>query len=215
MAPRKYQHTSVAAILLRHPDDDDQGTGDGGGSGDGGDDALGEPGRRALEEERKARRAAERTAREAQNQLNAMQQQLDELTRRSMTDAERQLAEQLEQRTAEVRREVEQQAAERIAAAERKVITARLQAAAAGKIVNPADVAVFVQIDDLERDASGEVTDAAIAASIESLLRDRPYLGAKPGGGSADQGRVRDAPPNLRDPEQLRAELAKLGVKPK
>jgi TolA-binding protein len=214
MAPtRKILTTSVRAALLRHPDD--EGTGDGGseGTGDGADGALGDAGRRALDEERKARRQAERQARDAQTQLTSLQQQVEELTRKSMSDQERQVAEQLEAQAAEMRAEIEAQANARVAAAEAKVLTARAQALAAGKLQNPADVAVFVKVDELERDASGEVPDAAIVAAVESLLKERPYLGAKPGGGSADQGHRRDAAPDFKDPKQLQAELAKLGVK--
>lgn len=216
MAPtRKSVQSRVAAVLLRHPADDPDDGDQGADGADGADGALGDAGRRALDEERRARRAAERSAREAQTQLTTLQQQVEELTKKSMTDQERQVAEQLQAREAELRRTIEADAAERVAAAERKVVTARLQAVAAGKLINPADAAVYIQIDDLERDAQGDVSDAALAASVEALLKERPYLGAKPGGGSADQGHRRDAAPDLKDPKQLQAELAKLGVKPR
>lgn len=216
MAPtRTSLQSRVAAVLLRHPDPDPEGGDHPDPDPEGADGALGDAGRRALDEERRARRAAERSAREAQTQLTTLQQQVEELTKKSMTDQERQLAEQLQAREAELRRTIEAEAAERVAAAERKVVTARLQAVAAGKLINPADAAVYIQIDDLERDAQGDVSDAALAASVEALLKERPYLGAKPGGGSADQGHRRDAAPDLKDPKQLQAELAKLGVKPR
>jgi hypothetical protein len=216
MAPtRKMMTTRVLAALLRHPDDPTADPGDGADpAADGGDGALGDAGRRALDEERKARRSAERAAREAQARTDELARQVEELTRKSMTDAERQVAEQVEVRSAELRAEIEAQANARILAAETKLLTARLQAGAAGKLTNPADVAVFVNIDDLERDASGDVSDTAIAAAVEALIAERPYLAAKAGApnGSADQGR-RDAPPNFRDRTQLSGELAKLGLR--
>jgi TolA-binding protein len=216
MAPtRKILTTSVRAALLRHPDDEGTGDGAGDGTGDGAGDALGDAGRRALDEERKARRQAERTARDAQTQLTTLQQQVEELTRKSMTDQERQVAEQLEAKSVELRAEIEAQANARVAAAEAKVLAARLKSVAAGKLQNPADVAVFVNADDLERDAQGDVSDDALAAAVDALLKERPYLGAKPGGGSADQGHRRDAAPDLTDRKQLAESMARFGLRPR
>jgi exosome complex RNA-binding protein Rrp42 (RNase PH superfamily) len=87
--------------------------------------------------------------------------------------------------------------------------------AAAGKLTNAADATAFVDVDSLDRDDQGNVTDATVSAAVEALLTERPYLAAKAGTGSADQGQRRDAEVNFKDQKQFEAELAKFKLKPR
>jgi exosome complex RNA-binding protein Rrp42 (RNase PH superfamily) len=93
------------------------------------------------------------------------------------------------------------------------VLRERLKTVATSKLTNAADAEVFVNLDDLERDAEGNVTDAALQAAVAALLTERPYLAAKAGAGSADQGHRRDAPADFKDRKQLDQELSKFGLR--
>ncbi len=203
--------TRVFATMFRHPDDPPAGDPP---AGNPADPPLGEPGKAALDAERKARRDAEKAASAAAAELERLRAEADELRAKAMTDQERQLAEARAQIEADVRKTVGAEAAEKIAAAERRVLEAGARAAAAGKLANPADVTLFLNLDDLDRDDQGLVSDATIGAAIDALLAERPYLAATVrNNGTADHGYRRDAPADLKDRAQLDAELAKHGVR--
>lgn len=134
---------------------------------------LGDAGKRALAEERNARKAAEKAAKDAQAAL-------DELAKKSMTDSERAVAEA----RAAVRKEV-------LAEANGRLLRTEIRAAAAGKLADPGDAAAL--LGDLDRFVGddGEPDTKAIASAIERLVRDKPYLAAAgtrpgplPGGGA-------------------------------
>lgn len=113
-----------------------------------------------------------------------------------------------------MRRELDAERAAERADAQRQLLQARVLTAAAGKLTNPADAAAFVNLDDLDRDDQGNVSDSVLSAAVEALLTERPYLAAKAGNnGSADQGQRRDAPADFKDPKQLEQELAKFNVR--
>jgi hypothetical protein len=208
MAPTR--HTQIIKCMFRHQDDDSSGdTGDS--SGD-----LGAAGKAALDAERRARKDAERAAKAATDEAARTKSELEALRVQSMTADEKAFNERIAAREAEIRTEVEANAASRIAAAERQMLSARVLAKAAGRLANPADAAAFLDLDSLERDAQGAVTDDTVQAVVDGLLKERPYLAAKAGNtGSADQGSRRDAPADLRDRKQLESELAKFGVRPR
>lgn len=212
MAPTRFPfHSMVPHVSLRHPDDDQGDTG----TGDDAGDQLGEAGQKALAEERRARRAAEKAAKEREATAAALQAEVEELRKKTQTDDERKIAEAVEAARKAAVDELSATHAAQIAAAERKLVGARLVAMAAGKLTAPADAGAFINIDDLERDADGNVTDDTLMKAVEDLRKEKPYLAARAGGGSADQGQRRDAGPDFKDPKQLNAELAKLGVKPR
>lgn len=139
---------------------------------------LGDAGKKALEAERTARKAAEKAARDAQDALTKLQQA-------QMSDQERAVA--------EARAEGEKAASAKY---EKELLRARLVAAGAGKVKDT--VLRRIDLDSLERDAEGNVTDEEIANAIADLV-DTPAGGAtplKPGG--ADGGaRGRSAPGQL------------------
>lgn len=142
---------------------------------DDGDDGaeLREAGKRALDEERKARRAAEA-------QLKKHAAELEQLKQASMSETERAIA----QARAEARRET-------LAAATERLVRAEVRAAAAGKLADPGDAAYL--LGDLSgfADDDGEVDSKAISKAIDELVKAKPYLtpqGSKPaplpGGGA-------------------------------
>jgi hypothetical protein len=217
MAPSKKR---VRAVVWRHPEDgpgtesgNDQGAA--GGTGSGAGDELGAGGQAALAAERKARRDAEKAAKAVAEERDRLKAEADELRAKAMTDDEKKIAAAVEAAREQMRQEIEAETAAKVAEADRRVLAARVLSVATGKLTNPADAQAFIKFDDLERDAQGNVTDAALSAAIEALVKERPYLAAKAGAGSADQGPRRDAAPDFTDRKQLAAELAKLGLKPR
>lgn len=209
MAPVR---TRLRAVIWRHPENGDQ-QGDSTGSAEG--DELGAGGKAALDAERRARRDAERAAKAATEERDRLKAEADELRAKAMSDDEKKVAAAVEAAREQMRQEIEAETATKVAAAERRVLVARVMSVAAGRLTNPADAQAFLDLDTLERDAQGDVTDASIVGAVEALLKERPYLAAKANSGSADQGRRRDAAPDLKDPKQLQTELARFGVRPR
>ncbi|MCT2042615.1 hypothetical protein M3D15_04600 [Pseudoclavibacter alba] len=147
---------------------------------DGQTDELGEKGHAALVKEREARKQAEKELRAAHALL--------EEARAKAEGREAEHAEAVKAREA-------QEAA--IAKANERVLMYALKSAAAGKLTNPADAAVFVDLSQFEVGADGQFDEAAVEAAIDDLLKERPYLAvAAPRRfeGSADQGRKGAAP---------------------
>lgn len=143
------------------------------------DEPLGDGGKRALDAERKARTAAEK-------QLKTMQAELDALREAQMSEAEKAVAAAKAEGAAEV-----------LASVNRRLFSAEVRAATAGRLEDPdlladPDVATrLLGLDEIPLTATGDVDSEAISHAIEQLLEAKPYLkasGAKPIAGSADQG---------------------------
>lgn len=131
----------------------------GGGKPDPGDDVeLGEAGKAALDAERRAHREAERARK-------ALQTELDELKKKTMTDSERAVAEA----KAEGRKEA-------LAEANSKLLRAEIRTAAADKLADPGDAAVLLGDIDRFLDKDGEPDSKAIASAIDALVKAKPYL---------------------------------------
>lgn len=130
---------------------------------------LGDAGKRALEEERSGRKAAEKAARDAQAEL-------DKLRKDSMSDQERAVAEA----KAEARAEVLTQANQRL-------LRAEVRAAAAGKLADPDDALGLLDLPSF-MDDDGEINTKAIKSAIDKLVSSKPYLSARPGNGSGEGG---------------------------
>lgn len=66
----------------------------------------------------------------------------------------------------------------------RRILEAEIRAAAAGKLANPQLAARLLNLEELMPKAGEEVDGERIAAAIEKLVADEPYLGAQalPGG---------------------------------
>lgn len=139
------------------------------------DDALGPAGEKALSEERTARKAAEKAAKDAQAEL-------DKVRKANMTDQEKAIAEA----RAEARKEA-------LGVASERMLRSEIKAAAGTKLADPADaVAHLRDAGDLNRFLTddGEVDTKAVASAIDDLVKTKPYLaaqakpGALPGGGA-------------------------------
>jgi membrane protein involved in colicin uptake len=133
-------------------------------------DELGDTGKRALEAERKARRAAERAAKAAQAEL-------DKAREASLSESERLVA----QAKREAREELQAEYATR-------VIRAEVKAAATGRLSDVNDALVFLDLNGFEVDDDGNVDNKAVTKAIDELIKSKPYLAAHRVGGDVDGG---------------------------
>jgi len=139
---------------------------------------LGDPGKRALQAERQARRDAEKQLREFRERLTAME------------EAQNKTAE--ERAALEQQREIERAA---LTKANERILAAELRAAAKGELADPTDALTFIDRSSFEVGDDGSVDGDAIATAIVELIERKPYLAARRETkveGSADGG-TRDA----------------------
>lgn len=157
-----------------------------------GEEALGDPGKRALDAMKQARNDARNQARDAQAQLDALKAQV-------------------EGREAEHKAQLEEQRIkdEALAQANDRILKAEFRAAAAGKLSDPADVLHFIDTSDFEVGEDGSVDAEAISAAVEGLLESKPYLAAQGG-----TGPVFESPGTRREPgkgQLTQADLQRMG----
>lgn len=69
------------------------------------------------------------------------------------------------------------------ARANARILRSEIKAAAAGKLADPKDALRFLDLDNFEVDADGEVDEDEIADAIDDLLSKKPYLAAAAQGG--------------------------------
>jgi hypothetical protein len=164
------------------------GTGDGG-AGDGGDGGagegdLGEKGKKALDAERTRARDAEKARKAIEAEHAKTKKELEDLKAAGATDQEKALA--------AARKEAGDAAtAEAVGKANARILSSEIKAAAGTKLADPNDAVRLLDLTEFEVDADGNVDDKKIAAAIDQLLKDKPYLAAtagKKGAGSADGG---------------------------
>lgn len=184
----------VWPVLGAAPDDQDddgdggQGDDDGGDAGDGkggaGDDDLGDAGKRALSEERRARRDAERARKAAESERDELRAKLeangsgkkDGDGAGDQPDAE------------QIRRDADKAATQR---ANERILRSEIRAAAAGKLADPADALAHLDLSKFEVGDDGTVDEQDIADAIGDLLKKKPYLSAATAGrfeGTGDGG---------------------------
>src|SRR5690625_745036 len=157
-----------------------------------GEEALGDPGKRALDAMKQARNEARQQAREAQAQLDALKAQV-------------------EGREAEHKAQLEEQRIKDVALAQAndRILKAEFRAAAAGKLSDPSDVLHFIDTSDFEVGEDGSVDAEAISAAVEGLLETKPYLAAQGG-----TGPVFESPGSRREgrkPQLTQADLQHMG----
>ncbi|MFH9269197.1 hypothetical protein ACH4KN_33840 [Streptomyces sp. NPDC017546] len=123
-------------------------------------------------------------------------------TMKGKLKAEREKRRTLEQQLAEkdgtdqaekARREAETAA---LSKANSRILRSELKAAATGKLINPKDALVHIDLDQFEVDEDGQVDEDEVADAIENLLKERPYLAAataKRFQGTGDGGAARKA----------------------
>ncbi|MCQ9367958.1 hypothetical protein NQ036_06830 [Brevibacterium sp. 91QC2O2] len=145
-----------------------------------GSDALGDPGKKALDT-MKAERNAERKAR---RDLEKRIADMEAAQANAGKTAEEQAAAQAE-RDRETAREAKTNA---------KLVRAEIKQAAAGKFRDPADALAFLDVASFDVDEDGDPDAEAIAEAIEDLLTRKPHLAAQGGAQSFDSGRGKPRP---------------------
>ena len=139
-----------------------------------GADALGDAGKRALDTMKSERN-------QARDETRALRAEFDEFKAKAEGKEAEHAAAQEAQRIKD----------EALAAANGRILKAEMRAAAAGKLADPADALLYIDLSSFEVDDDGAVDGAAIAAAVEDLVKTKPYLAAQGGGrfqGSADGG---------------------------
>ncbi|WP_116214889.1 hypothetical protein [Streptomyces olivoreticuli] len=80
-----------------------------------------------------------------------------------------------------------------------QLVRAEVRAAAAGRLRDPADALALLDVTALAGDG-GDVDTAAVAAAVDQLVKDKPYLAAETAG-SAPWGDVGAGPRESAEPE--------------
>jgi len=158
--------------------------------GDGGDksegeQALGDAGKKALDA-MKAQRNAERV------KARAAETKLAELTAAAALRDKPVEEQALEAARAEARAETSK-------AANGRILKSELKAAAKGKLADPSDAHLYINLDDFTVSDDGEIDSDALSDAIDDLLTRKPHLGAAPlkrFEGSGDQGANRVTKPS-------------------
>ena len=119
-----------------------------------GEEALGDPGKKALDAMKAQRKAAEARAREAEAKAEELQAKL-------------------EGREAEYQAELEKRKV-----SDGAIKRAELRAAAKGKLADPSDAALYINLDEFEVSADGDVDADALNAAIDDLVARKPHLAA-------------------------------------
>lgn len=188
----------------------DDGGGDGGGDGDGDGDAgsgdgddddkdLSDAGKRALSRERAARREADKARKAADRKAKDLEDRLAKLETDGKSDSDKAIE--------KARREAEEAARkEERTKSDQRIVRAGVREVAATKLHDPADALVHLDIEDFSVDDDGEVDRKAITKAVDDLLKLKPYLAkdkGKPGGAdggarSNDDGKDQDVSPSQR-----------------
>lgn len=138
-----------------------------------GAEALGDPGKRALDAMKAERKAANDRAKAAEARAAELQAKLEGREAEFTAEQERQRAKD-----------------EALAGANRRILSAELRAAAKGKLADPSDAALYINLDDFEVSDDGEVDTDALRTAIDDLLARKSHLAAdsRRFDGAADQG---------------------------
>lgn len=142
-----------------------------------GETDLGDAGKKALDAMKRERAAAKADAKSANARAEKAEAALADKDKPAEEKA-------LDEARAEAR-------AEATKAADARYIKSELKAAATGKLADPTDAALYINLNDFDVDDDGEVDSGALADAIAELLTRKPHLGmpdARKFGGSADQG---------------------------
>ena len=138
-----------------------------------GAEALGDPGKKALDTMKAERKAATDRAKAAEAERDALKAQLEGREAEHAAAQEKQRARD-----------------EALAVANKRILSAELRAAAKGKLADPSDAALYINLDEFEVSEDGEVDSDALASAIDHLLARKSHLAAdsRRFDGAADQG---------------------------
>ncbi|MFF2256720.1 hypothetical protein ACWGSB_01695 [Streptomyces albidoflavus] len=132
----------------------------------------------AVKEAETARAAAEKRATDAEAEATRLRRS-NAATRGTDLDALRE----------EVRQEFTEQ-----------LVRAELRAAAAGKLRDPADALALLDVSSLAG-SGGDIDAAAVAAAVDQLVKDKPYLAVAQTGAAPSWGDVGAGPREIAEPE--------------
>lgn len=141
---------------------------------------LGDPGKKALETMKGERNQYKAEAADWKSKFDALTAQVQ--------GKEAEHAAKLER---------ERVQAEALGKANERILKAEIRAAAAGKLADPTDALLYVDLASFEVGDNGDVDQAAITAAIDGLVTNKPYLAAQGGArfqGSADGGARNESP---------------------
>lgn len=142
-----------------------------------GEEDLRDAGKKALDTMKQKLREAEKQARESKAEL--------ERARREAELRDKPAEEQaLEAARAEAR-------AEALAKANERILRSELKAAASGKLADPTDAALFIDLSQFDVSGDGDVDSDALNDAIAELIQRKPHLAAQKQNrfdGNADQG---------------------------
>ena len=138
-----------------------------------GEEALGDPGKKALDAMKAQRKAALDEAKAAKAERDALKAQLEGRDQEYAAEQEKQRVKD-----------------EALAAANKRILSAELRAAAKGKLADPTDAALYIDLNEFEVSDDGEVDSDALASAIDDLLARKSHLAAdsRRFDGAADQG---------------------------
>ncbi|PZF98252.1 phage scaffolding protein [Micromonospora deserti] len=145
-----------------------------------GADALGDPGKKALDAMKQREKAARAESRELKKRLadlEAAAAAKDKTPDEQAIDAARREA-----------------AAETLAKANARILRSEVKAAAAGKLADPSDALRLLDLDQFEVGDDGEVDAGDIADAISELIKNKPYLAAQGGTTTFDSARGKRTP---------------------
>ncbi|MET7395611.1 hypothetical protein ABZS66_19185 [Dactylosporangium sp. NPDC005572] len=97
-----------------------------------------------------------------------------------------------------------------------RIVRSEVKAAATGKLSDPKDALVHLDLGQFEVDDDGDVDEDAIAEAIDDLLKKKPYLAATP---AKKRGQQKDASQGARNKattsaaDRASARLVRLGLK--
>lgn len=173
------------------------------------EDDLGEKGKKALAAERGRAKEAEKARKAAEKEAAELKDRLEKLEASSKSEGEKALDKARKEAAEEGRKAA-------MADVHQHIIKAEVRVAAAGRLADAEDAVRFLDLDDFQVDADGEVDSKAIAKAIDELLSEKPYLsGDKKPKKSADGGKrsstEKDEPSSPR--ERLRRAYAETGSK--
>lgn len=147
-----------------------------------GENALGDAGKKALDAMKAEKKAALAQARDARLALEKLQAELALKEKPAEEQA-------IEAAKAEAR-------AEAMAKANERILRSELRAAATGKLADPTDAALYIDLTSFEVGENGDVDSDALADAIADLVERKPHLAVQKKSrfdGAADQGAKREA----------------------
>jgi hypothetical protein len=142
---------------------------------------LGDGGKKALDAERTRARNEEKARKAAEKRATELEERLAKVEADTKTEGEKALEAARKEASDTARAEERTKAA-------RRILTSEVKAAAGGKLADPLDAVRLLDLDEFSIDDEGEVDAKSIAAAIDGLLKEKPYLAANRSNGSADGG---------------------------